>query len=215
MDTNLRADVVFVGGGPIGCWTALQIKKRNPEASIVIYERKPVYERDHILSISRDSLFQWSKGSEGEADFLKAIFNAQATCSIAAGLNGGLKPGEPKPQVDLEHVPHNRFSYWRNLPKVLDIRTIDYESILKEECEKAGIKFVYEKIDDPDQVMDRHPECKTFIAADGANSKMRPSRISCLAWVSANEAICSFGTIMKCTGATGWMSWKAITSLSS
>lgn len=168
-NTDLHADVVIVGGGPVGCWTALQIKKRSPETRIVVYERKPVYERDHILSIAKGSFLQWSKNSSGNTAFLKEIFNAQATCSIASGLHAG----GSRPDLGLDDLPGTKFSYWRNLPKVLDIRTIDFERILKDECEKSGIRFAYKKIETPDEVMDLHPECARFIAADGANSKMR------------------------------------------
>ncbi|TAL40156.1 MAG: FAD-dependent oxidoreductase [Alphaproteobacteria bacterium] len=163
------ADIVIVGGGPVGCWTALQIKKRNPAARITVYERKEVYERDHVLSIGKASFLQWSKNSDDNAGFLKSIFNAQATCSIASGLHAG----GTKPAIDLGALPASKFSYWRNLPKVLDIRTIDFERILKEECEKSGVNFVYKKIETPEEIMDLHPECACFIAADGANSKMR------------------------------------------
>jgi hypothetical protein len=66
-----------------------------------------------------------------------------------------------------------RLSEHPGLPRLLDIRTIDFERIVKEDCEAAGIKFVHRKIDSPCEVMDAHPDCAHFIAADGANSKMR------------------------------------------
>jgi hypothetical protein len=167
--TNSHANIVIVGGGPIGCWTALQIKKRDPQANIVIYERRPVYQRNHILSIGKESFFQWSKNDDANVPFLNAVFNAQSTCSIAWGLNaGGLKPA-----IDLGTLPHNRLFYWLNLPKVLDIRAVDFESILKDECEKAEIDFIYKGINSPDEAMDLHRECTKFIDATGANSKIR------------------------------------------
>jgi hypothetical protein len=166
---NPYADIGIVGGGPIGCWTAMQIKQRAPETSIVIYERKQEYERDHILSIDRASLLQWSKMCPNSAAFLRAVFEAQSTYSIASGLH---ETGQ-KPEIKLDHLPNNRLWYWMNLPKVVDIRTIDFERILKAECEKAGVSFVYRKVETPGEIMALHPECDTFIAADGANSKMR------------------------------------------
>lgn len=166
----MHTDVVIVGGGPIGCWTALQIKKRNPKARIVIYERKPVYERDHILSISKRSFLKWAKHSSDSAAFLKQVFNAQATCSIAAGYQSGVS-GQ-KPDLDLSTVS-SKFSLWRKLPKILDIRTIDFERIIKDECIKAGVDFVYKKIETIEEAMNLHPTCTKFIAGDGAHSKMR------------------------------------------
>lgn len=165
----MNIDIAVVGGGPIGCWTALQIKKRDPDARIAIYERRPVYQRDHVLSIAKESLFQWSKNDEDNAAFLEAIFNAQYTCSIAWGLNNGAK----KEEVTLANRPHNRFSYWAALPPVLDIRAVDFENILKEECKRVGIDFIYQGIKTPEEIMDRHPECTKFIDATGANSKLR------------------------------------------
>jgi len=163
------AEIVIVGGGPIGCWTALQIRKRIPGARITVYERKKVYERDHILSIRKSSFFQWSKNTPKNAAFLSAIFNAQATFNIASGLHDG----GPKIRVDLRDVPNSIFAYWRRLPRILDIRTIDFERIVKEECQNSDVTFVYRDMKTPDEVMDLHPACTRFIAADGARSKMR------------------------------------------
>jgi hypothetical protein len=161
-----HADIVIVGGGPIGCWTALQAKRRNPSAQIVVYERKQVYERDHILSIQKGSFLQWSSNTQNDREFLKDIFNAQATFGFAASQEDRLK-------ADVANLEGSKINIWRKLPKVLDIRTIDFERIVKSACEAAGVRFVYRKIDTPEEVMDLHPECTRFIAADGAHSKMR------------------------------------------
>ena len=45
------ADVVFVGAGPVGIWTAIQIQQRCPEADIVMYERHEKYQRNHVLRL--------------------------------------------------------------------------------------------------------------------------------------------------------------------
>lgn len=160
------ADIVIVGGGPIGCWTALQLKRRDPSLRIVVYERKPVYERDHILSIQKGSFLQWSSNTESDRQFLKEVFNAQATFGFAASQ-------ADRKKTDTANLSGGKISYWRKLPKVLDIRTIDFERIVKTACQSAGVQFVYKKIDTPDEAMSLHPECSRFIAADGAHSKMR------------------------------------------
>lgn len=162
----VKADIVIVGGGPIGCWTALQIKRRNPAAQIVVYERKEIYERDHILSIQKGSFLQWSSNTDSDRQFLKDVFNAQATFGFAASQADRAK-------ADIDNLTGGKINFWRKLPKVLDIRTIDFERIVKTACEAAGVKFVYKKIDTPEEAMALHPDCSRFIAADGAHSKMR------------------------------------------
>lgn len=42
-------EIVFVGAGPIGLWTAVQIKLQRPEVTIVFKEKKQVYSRTHTL----------------------------------------------------------------------------------------------------------------------------------------------------------------------
>ena len=45
-------------------------------------------------------------------------------------------------------------------------------------------------------------------ASFGVSAIMRPSTPACSGVTCAMEGICSLGTIKKCTGAHGWMSWK-------
>lgn len=143
------ADVVIVGGGPIGCWTAIQLKKRNPALDVQVYERYEEYQRDHMLSILKGSLQSYAKktGDAPETAFHGAI----------AAADKHLKPGTDA----------------NGLRDVTYIRTLDFETILKSEAARLGVKFTYEKMETPDAVMARHPECRNFIAADGAHSQMR------------------------------------------
>jgi len=152
----MEPEIVIVGAGPIGCWTALQAKWRNPDLKITCYERFRQYQRDHIMTIQRKSIVSWCANGAGKGDFLKRLFGAQATCSELCGSRAKLNP-----------------SVNAGLPRLLDIRTIDFERIVKSECEAAGVEFIYRKIDTPHEVMDAHPACLHFVAADGANSKMR------------------------------------------
>lgn len=50
------ADVVFVGGGPVALWTAIQAKLQAPQANIVILEKYAEYQRIHNLFIESASL---------------------------------------------------------------------------------------------------------------------------------------------------------------
>lgn len=143
------ADIVIVGGGPIGCWQAIQIKKRAPHLTIRIYERHEQYQRDHLMSINRASLLRHAKKT---ADAAEADFFAK----IAAANN---RPGNDHKASALSPVTY--------------IRTLDFEAILKDYCLTLGIDVVYDKIASPQDAMERHPECQYFIAADGAHSAMR------------------------------------------
>jgi 2-polyprenyl-6-methoxyphenol hydroxylase-like FAD-dependent oxidoreductase len=53
---NKSVDVVFVGAGPVGLWTALQTKIRNPSLNIVVLEKYSEYQRIHSLFIDATSL---------------------------------------------------------------------------------------------------------------------------------------------------------------
>lgn len=56
-----RADIVFVGAGPVGLWTAIQAKKRNPQAQIQVYERYTEYQRSHVLRLEHFSMLLYGK----------------------------------------------------------------------------------------------------------------------------------------------------------
>ncbi len=42
-------EIVFVGAGPIGLWTAIQIKLQQPDTEIIFKEKKETYSRTHTL----------------------------------------------------------------------------------------------------------------------------------------------------------------------
>lgn len=50
------ADIGIIGAGPVGLWTAIQLKIRNPNANIVVFEQHADYKRKHVLIINPDSL---------------------------------------------------------------------------------------------------------------------------------------------------------------
>jgi 2-polyprenyl-6-methoxyphenol hydroxylase-like FAD-dependent oxidoreductase len=53
------------------------------------------------------------------------------------------------------------------------IRTNDLETALLNYARRKGIEIRFERIDSPEDAQARHPECRYFIASDGANSRMR------------------------------------------
>jgi 2-polyprenyl-6-methoxyphenol hydroxylase-like FAD-dependent oxidoreductase len=48
-------DVIFVGAGPVGLFTAIQAKLHNPALNIQMFERNEEYTRSHILKIEPSS----------------------------------------------------------------------------------------------------------------------------------------------------------------
>lgn len=141
------ADVVIVGGGPVGLWTAIQVKKRAPGTHVRIYERYGEYQRSHILRLENFSMNVYAKktGDEAEAQFLREVLGEKLANSFKAAAGTG----------------------------TVFIRTNDLERALKEQAKMLGIETVLRRIDTPEQAMAENPQCKTFIAADGAHSGMR------------------------------------------
>lgn len=138
-------EVVIVGGGPVGLWTALQIQKRQPKWSIHIYERYEEYKRSHVLRLDHWSMLLYGRNNKDEQE---NIFFNEVT---GKSLNNVLMQ------------PANS----------LFIRTNDFEAALKKYAITKGINLHIQTITSPEHIMEQHPDCKQFIAADGAHSKMR------------------------------------------
>lgn len=51
-----KADIVFVGGGPVALWTAINTKMQNSKLKIVVLEKYTEYKRIHNLFIESASL---------------------------------------------------------------------------------------------------------------------------------------------------------------
>lgn len=47
--------IIQVGAGPVGLYTAIQIKLREPNADITIYEKYKQYKRSHVLLLNKSS----------------------------------------------------------------------------------------------------------------------------------------------------------------
>lgn len=140
------ADIVIVGAGPVGMWAAIQLKKRRPGLRIEMYERYEEYKRSHVLRLEAFSVLLYAKmtGDAAEKEFFTDVLGREYD---AAMLMKAKKPAF--------------------------VRTNDLEVALKSYAAKMGVNINYETVNSPDEVMGWHPECKTFVAADGAHSKMR------------------------------------------
>ncbi len=143
----MNTDVVIVGGGPVGLWTAIQIKKRNPELDVQVYERYQEYQRSHILRLEHLSVLLYAEHDHTveEKEFFKNIMGKNFRQIFQAAVRGG-----------------HTF-----------IRTNELEEHLEAYALALNVQINYKHIKSADELMKKHPECKIFIAADGAHSKLR------------------------------------------
>ena len=148
-------EAVIVGGGPVGLWVACQLKTRQPNCKITVYERHAEYIRSHVLQIHGLSLMMYSKhrkitdhNSPSQTFFKNVIGRTIYSLDL-------LLPTEK-----------------------ITISTNELEVALKKYAEDLGVSIVHQKIDSPQIVEDLHPDCEVFIAADGAHSTMRSALFS-------------------------------------
>lgn len=141
----MTTDIVIVGAGPVGLWTALQIKKRMPSKNIVVYERHETYQRSHVLRLDHWSLLLYSRKNR---DSSEQAFYEEVTGKRLSGVQA-------------------------QFAKSLYIRTNDLEQALREYALREGIRIVYNKIHSTAEAEALHPECTVFIASDGAHSPLR------------------------------------------
>jgi hypothetical protein len=70
-------DVIFIGGGPVGLWTAIQTKIYNPSANIIVFEKYSTYQRSHVLLLSKASfknkIRDYATDKKGADDFRNMI----------------------------------------------------------------------------------------------------------------------------------------------
>lgn len=138
-------EIVIVGAGPVGLWTAIQIKQRSPEAQIHMYEKHHEYQRSHVLRLDYWSLILYAKQSKSARE--KAFY---------------------------EQITGEDFSaIGKKFTQSIYIRTNELEAALKSFAMDLGVHIHYEFIQSPVQVELLHPQCDMFIAADGAKSVLR------------------------------------------
>jgi hypothetical protein len=75
------AVIVFVGGGPVGLWTALQLKLLRPLWHIAIIERHEKYVRSHVLRVSSQSFERVVPHPEARA-FVARLLGGRVAVSV-------------------------------------------------------------------------------------------------------------------------------------
>src|SRR6478672_8952045 len=48
-------DIIFIGAGPVGLFTAIQTKLYDPNLDVVMFEKHAEYQRKHVLLIDKTS----------------------------------------------------------------------------------------------------------------------------------------------------------------
>ena len=136
---------VIVGAGPVGLWTAIQIRKRCPNSTITLYERYEAYRRQHVLKIQHSSVFFGASRSHDELDdaFFEEVFLTT--------------------RKNVKRSPFQK-SF---------ISTNTIESNLKKWAIALGCEIVYKHIDTLEQLVERHNSDAVFILANGAHSELR------------------------------------------
>lgn len=94
-----EADCVIVGAGPVGLYTAVQLRLRCPAMRVVMLEKYETYQRQHVLRIEAASLVT---GLEEDHPSLAAalqelVGKVRRVCGCAAGgARAGWRAHEPR-----------------------------------------------------------------------------------------------------------------------
>lgn len=67
-ELDMANEIVFVGAGPIGLWTAIQIKLQRPDIEIVFKEKHVEYQRTHTLLLKTKAFEDCVKDDSGVID---------------------------------------------------------------------------------------------------------------------------------------------------
>lgn len=142
--------VVGVGAGPVGLWLATQLKKRSPETNVILYERRPEYVRNNQISVHRTSL---TEGAIRTGDALEK--------ATLAALNAA------------HETPRDIRLFWQPLYRVIRAPAKAFENIFMAEALARGVEVIYQPVENLQQVLRAHPECRYVVATDGTHSPMR------------------------------------------
>jgi 2-polyprenyl-6-methoxyphenol hydroxylase-like FAD-dependent oxidoreductase len=142
------ADFVIVGAGPIGLWTAIQLKKKLPDAKVSMHERHETYIRSHVLRLDSLSVFLYSEKNRSERE---KVFYSDI------GLSNYFLTSPKGP---------------------LFIRTNKLEQALRSYALDLGVCIHPGLVTTPEALQALYVDAKAFIAADGAHSLMRKALLA-------------------------------------
>jgi hypothetical protein len=137
--------IAIVGAGPVGLWTAIQIKLRNPQKEIVVFEQYVEYKRKHVIKLQYASLLLYACLTN--YGFVSLLIKELLGISFGKILNEPLK---------------SQF-----------ISTQTIESLFKELAIFLKIDVQYKKICSFDHLKRLCPDMGIAIFADGARSTLR------------------------------------------
>ena len=84
--TEARPDVLVVGGGPVGLWTALQLKARCPSMGVLLFERNLAYGRHHVLRLDMVPIRAGAAPAAAVQEFCRSLPSAVSTSDLEASL---------------------------------------------------------------------------------------------------------------------------------
>ncbi len=137
--------ICIIGAGPVGLWTAIQIKSQQQSVKITIIEKYQEYKRKHPLKLELNALN-----------------------SIAIPLDARYKNAIETMQTNIISKGNKKWNIASG--KYINIRTNDLEKELKDTAIQLGIEIknqAFKSIDELPQDVDY------IIGADGAHSKVR------------------------------------------
>lgn len=79
-ESKHQDQIIIIGAGPIGLFTAIQIKLYRPTSNIVIYEKYKEYQRKHAIHVSSKSF----SGSHQDKEFQKLLTSLSGNVRTSA-----------------------------------------------------------------------------------------------------------------------------------
>ena len=142
----MMTKTVIVGAGPVGLWTAIQIKAQNPDMEIEILEKRQDYQRAHTIKLSINTL-----------NSLKVSKNSQYSKDIDA--------------MRLAIVnPNTKINFDLFIGRYTNIKTNELELALKQCAKDMGINITIKTVKSLKEIS---TDVKYIIGADGAHSVVR------------------------------------------
>lgn len=137
-------NICIIGAGPVGLWTAIQIKALDPQANITILEKYSEYQRKHPLRVELNSL--------------KSLqFNESEYSAIIKQM-----------QKDIIEKGNQKYDIITG--KYINIRTNDLEVLLKETAQKIGVRIENKEFKSLNDISEN---TQYVIGADGSHSQVR------------------------------------------